>query len=44
MQANAIRLFGSGKSGKVEEKIQEFEYVQNEKNFLDEIENIFHTF
>ena len=26
------------------EKIQKFEYVENEKSFLDEIKNIFHRF
>ena len=25
-------------------KLQEFEYIENEKNFLDEIKNIFHSF
>ena len=30
------------KEGKVE--IQKFEYLENEKNFLDEIKNIFHSF
>ena len=27
-----------------ENKIQKFEYLQNEKSFLDEIKNIFHSF
>ena len=31
-----------GKKGKME--IQKFEYLQNEKSFLDEIKNIFHSF
>ena len=26
------------------EKIQRFEYLENEKSFLDEIKNIFHNF
>ena len=30
------------KEGKT--KIQKFEYVKNEKSFLDEIKNIFHSF
>ena len=30
------------KEGKV--KIQKFEYLENEKSFLDEIKNIFHSF
>ena len=25
-------------------KLQKFEYLENEKNFLDEIKNIFHSF
>ena len=36
--------FGSGKSGKEEEKIQKFEYLEKEKSFLDEIKNTFHSF
>ena len=52
MQANAwitnystsICPFESGKSGKEEEKIQKFEYLENEKSFLDEIKNIFRSF
>ena len=36
-----ICLFESGKSGKEEEKIQKFEYLENEKSFLDEMKNIF---
>ena len=35
--------FKSGKCGK-EEKLQKFEYLENEKSFLDEIKNIFHCF
>ena len=30
------------KGGKT--KIQKFEYLENEKSFLDEIKNIFHSF
>ena len=30
------------KKGKM--KIQKFEYIDNEKNYLDEIKNIFHSF
>ena len=30
------------KEGKT--KIQKFEYLENEKSFLDEIKNIFHCF
>ena len=34
------------KNGKKEgnKKIQKFEYLENEKTFLDEIKNIFHSF
>ena len=34
----------SGKCGKERKKIQKSEYFENEKNFLDEIKNIFHSF
>ena len=51
MQVNArhhklfhfICPFESGKGGKEVKKIQKFEYFENEKSFLDEIENIFHS-
>ena len=33
--------FWSGKGAKEDEKIQKFEYLENEKSFLDEIKNIF---
>ena len=33
----------SGKSVKEEEKLQKFEYLENEKSFLDEVKNIFHS-
>ena len=36
--------FESGNSGKEEEKIQKFENLDNEKSFLDETKNIFHSF
>ena len=42
--ATSICPFESGKSGKEEKKIQKFEYLQNEKSFLEEIKNIFHNF
>ena len=42
--STSICLFESGKSGKEEEKIQKFEYLENEKSFLDEIKDIFHSF
>ena len=34
----------SGKCGKEGKKLQRFEYLENEKSFLDEIKNIFHSF
>ena len=37
----SICPFESGKSGKKEEKIQIFEYLENEKSFLDEIKILF---
>ena len=36
--------FESGKSGKEGKKLQKLEYLENEKSFLDEIKNIFHSF
>ena len=42
--STSICPFESGKNGKEEEKIQTFEYLENEKGFLDEIKNIFHSF
>ena len=50
MQANSwhklfhICYFGSKNCGKEGEKLQKFEYLENKKSFLDEIENIFHSF
>ena len=41
--STSICPFESGKCGKEEEKLQKFEYLENEKSFLDEI-NIFHSF
>ena len=35
--ATSISPFESGKSGKEQEKIQKFEYLENENSFLDEI-------
>ena len=42
--ATSISRFESRKSGKEQEKIQKFEYLENENSFLDEIKNFFHTF
>ena len=39
--STSICPFECGKSGKEEEKIQKFEYLENEKSFLDEIKSIF---
>ena len=39
-----ICYFEFGKCGKEEEKLQKIEYLENEKSFLDEIKNIFHSF
>ena len=47
MTSSIISLpFGleSGKCGKEGKKLQKFEYLENEKSFLDEIKNIFHSF
>ena len=40
----SVGPFESGKCRKEEKKIQKFEYLENEKSFLDEIENISHSF
>ena len=42
--STSICPFESGKSGKKQEKIQKFEYLENGKSFLDETKNIFHSF
>ena len=39
--SSSIHPFESGKSGKQEEKIQKFEYLENEKSILDEIKKHF---
>ena len=36
--------FESGKFGKEGKKLQKFEYLENQKSFLNEIKNIFHCF
>ena len=36
--------FGSGTCEKQGKKFQIYEYLENEKSFLDEIKNIFHSF
>ena len=36
--------FESGNCGKEGKKLQKLEYLKNEKSFLDEIKNIFHSF
>ena len=40
----SICPFESGKCGKEQEKLQKFEYLEDEKSFLGEIKNIFHNF
>ena len=42
--STSICPFESGKCGKEEEKIQKFEYLENEKNLLDEIKKHFSQF
>ena len=39
-----ICSFECGKCEKEEEKLQKFEYLENEKSFLDKIKNIFSQF
>ena len=41
--STSICPFEPGKCGKEEEKLQKIEYLKNEKSFLDEIKNIFHS-
>ena len=40
----SISPFVSGKCGKEGKILQKFEYLENEKSFLDEIKNTFHSF
>ena len=42
--STSIYPFEPGKCGKEGEKMQKCEYLDNEKSFLDEIKNIFHSF
>ena len=42
--STSICSFKSGKCRKEEENLQKFEYLENEKSFLDEIKNTFHSF
>ena len=42
--STSICPFEYGKYGKEEKKLQKFEYVENEKSFLDKIKNIFRSF
>ena len=42
--STSICPFESGKCKKEGKKIQNFEYLENENSFLDEIKNIFHSF
>ena len=36
--------FESGNCGEEGKKLQKFEYLENQKSFLDEIKNIFYSF
>ena len=42
--STSIRPFKSGKCGNEGKKLQKFEHLENEKSFLDEMKNIFHSF
>ena len=42
--STSIWSFEFGKGGKEGKKLQKFEYLEDEKSFLDEIKNIFHSF
>ena len=42
--STSICPFESGKHGKEGKKLQKFEYLEDEKSFLDEIRNIFQCF
>ena len=42
--STSICSFECGKCEKEQEKLQKFEYLENEKSFLDEIKNIFQKF
>ena len=40
----SICPFESGKCGKEGKKLQNFEYLENEKSFLDDTKKVFHSF
>ena len=42
--STSICPFESGKCGKEGKKSQKFEYLENEKGFLDELKKKFHSF
>ena len=42
--STSICPFKSGKCGKEGKSSEKPEYLENEKSFLDEIKNIFHSF
>ena len=42
--STSICSFESGKCGEEEKKLEKFEYLENEKSFLDKIKTIFHSF
>ena len=42
--STSICTFESARCEKEGKKLQKFEYLENEKSFLDETKNIFHSF
>ena len=42
--STSICRFESGKFENEGKELQKFKYLENEKSFLDEIKNIFHSF
>ena len=42
--STSLCRFESGKCGKKGKKLEKFEYLENEKSFLDKIKNIFPSF
>ena len=42
--STSICSFESGKCGNEEQKLQKFEYLENEKSFVDEIRHFFKFF
>ena len=42
--STSIYPIESGKCGKEGKKLQKFKYLENEKSFFDDMENIFYSF